>query len=267
MCGMKVRAAAVAGTFYSADPRQLAREVDQYLAAGLARLRGSIGAIKAVIAPHAGYRYSGPIAGTVYAALSAQAPGIRRVVLLGPAHRVHVSGLAASAAEAFATPLGEVPVDRAAIIGTLRRRHVRIFDAAHATEHSLEVQLPFLQRLLGEFTLVPLAVGAADHAAVADVLDDLWGGPETLIVISSDLSHYYDYDTARRLDGETAAAIESLRPDLLGPESACGRVPVGGLLVAAQRRGLRARQVDLRNSGDTAGSAGEVVGYGGFVLS
>jgi MEMO1 family protein len=265
---MAVRAPAVAGMFYPADPTTLGREVDRHLAGGLARLRGAGGAAKAVIAPHAGYRYSGPIAGTVYAALAAQADSIQRVVLLGPAHRVHVAGLAASAADAFVTPLGEVPLDRPAVQRCLRLRpQVRILDAAHAAEHSLEVQLPFLQRLLGAFTLVPFAVGAAEYDAVADVLDELWGGPETLIVVSSDLSHYYDYDTARRLDGETAAAIESLRPEDLGPESACGRIPIGGLLVAARRRGLRVRQVDLRNSGDTAGPHGEVVGYGGFVLS
>lgn len=253
--------------FYPADPTALRTEVDRHLAGGLARLRGAGGAAKAIIAPHAGYRYSGPIAGTVYAALAAQAHSIHRVVLLGPAHRVHVAGLAASAADAFVTPLGEVPLDRPAVQHCLLRPQVRILDAAHAAEHSLEVQLPFLQRLLGAFTLVPFAVGAAEHGAVADVLDELWGGPETLIVVSSDLSHYYDYDTARRLDRETAAAIESLRPEDLGPESACGRIPIGGLLVAARRHGLRVRQVDLRNSGDTAGPQGEVVGYGGFVLS
>ena len=264
---MKVRRPAVAGSFYPADPQALATAVDRYLASGRDRLTDPGPPPHALVAPHAGYVYSGPIAGTAYAAVGPRAARIERVVLLGPAHRTYVEGLAASSADAFATPLGEVAVDRSALECVLRRPQVAILDAAHATEHSLEVQLPFLQRALGRFSLIPLAVGAATHAAVAEVLDDVWGGDETLVVISSDLSHYYDYDTARRLDAETAHAIEALLPAALGPDSACGRIPVGGLLLAAQRRGLRARLLDLRNSGDTAGSRDEVVGYGAFAFS
>jgi len=260
---MKVRRPAVAGSFYPADRSTLATAVDRYVAAGRERLGDHVAAPKALIVPHAGYVYSGPIAGTAYAACGA---GIERVVLLGPAHRTYVDGLAASSADAFATPLGDVALDGGARAHALRRPQVGIGDAAHAGEHSLEVQLPFLQRILSHFTVLPLAVGDASHGAVAEVLDDLWGGEETLVLISSDLSHYYDYDTACRLDAATARAIETLSPEALGPDSACGRIPVGGLLLAAQRHGLRAQLLDLRNSGDTAGSRDEVVGYGAFAF-
>jgi AmmeMemoRadiSam system protein B len=265
---MNTRRPAVAGSFYPADPAALAAAVDGYVAVGRQQLarRGVGETPKALIVPHAGYVYSGPIAGTAYATVAAGVT-IARVVLLGPAHRIYVDGLAASSADAFATPLGEIPLDRPAIDALLRRTQVAVIDAAHADEHSLEVQLPFLQRVLGRFRLVPLAVGAATHTAVADVLDELWGAADTLIVISSDLSHYYDYATATRLDADTAAAIEALQPERLGTESACGRIPVGGLLIAARRRGLRGRLLDLRNSGDTAGPREEVVGYGAFAFS
>jgi AmmeMemoRadiSam system protein B len=266
---MKIRPAAVAGTFYPADPASLTATVEGHLVAGHERLRQTHyrGVPKAIIVPHAGYIYSGAIAGTVYAAVRERCPGIERVVLLGPAHRVRVDGLAASAADAFATPLGEVPLDRVAVHDSLRHSQVHLFDGAHATEHSLETQLPFLQCVLQHFELIPFAVGAATHAEVAEVLDDIWGGPETLVVVSSDLSHYYDSATAARLDSETADAIATLHAERLGPESACGRIPVGGLLIAAQRRGLHATLLDLRNSGDTAGPRDEVVGYGAFAFA
>jgi hypothetical protein len=196
--------------------------------------------------------------------VAAVASRISRVVLLGPSHRVWLRGLATHSAAAFATPLGEIPLDREAIERALTLPQVVLDDTAHAREHSLEVQLPFLQWVLGRFALVPFAVGDADTAEVAEVLELLWGGDETLIVISSDLSHYYDYDTARRLDDDTRRAIESLRPEDLDAESACGRIPVRGLLSAARRHGLTARTLDLRNSGDTAGSREQVVGYGAW---
>ena len=264
---MRTRPPAVAGSFYPADPAALGAALDRYLDEGHRRLaRRPAGAPKAVIAPHAGYVYSGPIAGTVYAAVQTRCTGIERVVLLGPAHRVRVDGLAASSADAFATPLGEIPLDRVALHDSARHPQVRVLDAAHAAEHSLEVQLPFLQRVLGRFELIPFAVGAATHAEVAEVLDDLWGGPETLVVISSDLSHYHDYDTAVRLDTVTADAIAALHAERLDAESACGRIPIGGLIIAAQRHGLHPHLLDLRNSGDTAGPRDEVVGYGAFAF-
>jgi AmmeMemoRadiSam system protein B len=265
----RIRRPAVAGSFYPADPAQLAAAVDGYVAAGRARLAHLDGgrAPKAIIAPHAGYVYSGPIAGSAYAAVAPEATAIERVVLLGPAHRVAVDGLAASSADAFATPLGDVAVDRPAIDRARRRSAVAVDDTAHAAEHSLEVHLPFMQRVLTAFTIVPFAVGDASHEAVADVLEDLWGGRETLIVVSSDLSHYHDYATANRLDADTAEAIEHLDADRLGGGSACGRIPIGGLLVAAKRRHLHVHRLDLRNSGDTAGPRDEVVGYGAFAIT
>jgi AmmeMemoRadiSam system protein B len=191
---------------------------------------------------------------------------VGRVVLLGPSHRVALEGLAVSGADVFETPLGAVPVDREAVEAALRFPQVQLLDLAHGSEHSLEVHLPFLQHVLGEFSLVPFSVGFATPEEVDEVLEALWGGDETLIVVSTDLSHYYDYQTAQRLDAVTTRAIEELRPADLDDESACGRVPVRGLLVAARRHGLRVRTVDLRNSGDTAGTRGEVVGYGSYVL-
>jgi AmmeMemoRadiSam system protein A len=180
---------------------------------------------------------------------------------------VSLRGLAASSADVFRTPLGDVPLDRGAIAQALELPQVETLDEAHAHEHSLEVHLPFLQRVLGSFLLTPLVVGEASPDQVAEVLELLWGGPETLIVISSDLSHYYDYAAARRMDTETARAIETLDPRGLGAESACGRVPVRGLLLAAQRRGLGVTCLDLRSSGDTAGPRDQVVGYGAWAFS
>jgi MEMO1 family protein len=265
---MRVRLPAVAGAFYPDDPDALAAAVDRLLADGRARLAriADVGTPKAIIAPHAGYMYSGAIAGSAYAAVQPHGAAVERVVLLGPAHRVRVDGLAASDADAFATPLGNVRVDRVGVHDSLRHPQVHVHNAAHGGEHSLEVQLPFLQRTLGDFEIIPFAVGDATHTEVAEVLDDLWGGPETLIVVSSDLSHYHDHATAQRLDTGTAVAIESQHAEQLGPESACGRIPIGGLLVAAARHGLHVRRLDLRTSGDTAGPRDTVVGYGAFAL-
>jgi AmmeMemoRadiSam system protein B len=189
------------------------------------------------------------------------------VVLLGPSHRVALAGLAAPSSDAFSTPLGEVPLDRAALDSILEMPQVQLLDAAHQAEHSLEVQLPFLQHLLVDFSLVPLSVGDASAEEVGEVIERLWGGAETLIVISSDLSHYYDYETAQRLDAATSRAIEALDPEALDHESACGRIPARGLLLAAKRHGLSVETVDLRNSGDTAGMKSEVVGYGAYVFA
>ncbi len=262
----RVRRPAVAGTFYPADPREL-RELVGCQLADAAEPAPDEAPPKALIAPHAGYVYSGPIAATAYRRLGPVAPRIERVVLLGPSHRVFVEGLAAPSVDAFATPLGEIPIDRESVERILALPQVSLLDAAHAYEHSLEVHLPFLQAVLPAFSLVPLSVGDATAEEVDEVLEALWGGPETLIVVSSDLSHYYPYETARRMDAATSEAIEALRPEGLDEESACGRVPVRGLLVAARRKGLRARTLDLRNSGDTAGPRGEVVGYGAYLFA
>jgi hypothetical protein len=220
---------------------------------------------KALIVPHAGYIYSGPIAASAYARLIPLSGTIRRVVLLGPTHRVAVRGLALPACDAFATPLGQVPVDHEAEALLAGLPQVIRHPGTHAQEHSLEVQLPFLQEVLGDFSLVPLAVGDASPEEVAQVLEALWGGPETLIVISSDLSHYHTWAAARDLDGATACRILALSL-LQDHEQACGATPVNGLLLAARHHGLVPRMLDLRNSGDTAGDRHRVVGYGAFAF-
>jgi AmmeMemoRadiSam system protein B len=255
-----IRPPAVAGTFYPQDPRELRQMVERLLAAAPPP---SGPPPKAVIAPHAGYVYSGPIAATAFAALAVRP--IRRVVLLGPAHRVPVSGLALPGAAGFATPLGTVEVDAAAIAALAGLPQVVESPVAHAPEHSLEVELPFLQVLLGEFRLLPLVVGDASGPEIADALDRVWGDQETAIVISSDLSHYLPYDVARRVDEETAGQIL----ELAGPidaRRACGARPIDGLLVASRRRGLKPELLDLRSSGDTAGDRRQVVGYGAFAF-
>ncbi len=223
---------------------------------------------KAIIAPHAGYVFSGPIAASAYAQLAPARDTIKRVLLLGPSHFALFDGLAASSAEVFATPLGTVPVDTAAIRDLCSRLpQVRVRDEAHADEHALEVQLPFLQVVLADFKIVPLLVGDASDEEVAEVIEALWGDDETRIVISSDLSHYHDYETAQQTDSETARAIESLNAKKLRGDLACGCRPICGLLSAAKERGMRCRTVDLRNSGDTSGDRDRVVGYGAFVFT
>lgn len=256
-----IRRPAVAGQFYPQDGGQLQRQVGRYLEAA-GKVSGS--APKAIIAPHAGYIYSGPIAGTAYAHLAQANGAVRRVILLGPAHWVQVRGLAASSAESFATPLGSVPLDKEAMDRILPLPQVQVADQAHEREHSLEVQLPFLQMIFSRFSLVPLAVGMATDAEVAEAINALWGGSETVIVISSDLSHYHDYHAAVKLDKVTAAAIEGLQEVSEG--QACGRRAINGMVRLARERGLSARTVDLRNSGDTAGPRDRVVGYGAFVF-
>jgi hypothetical protein len=257
------RPPAVAGMFYPDDPAQLRDDVARYL--GTVAARGP--RPKAIIAPHAGYVYSGPIAASGYARIRPYAGAITRVVLLGPSHRVALRGIAAPSVDAFATPLGDIPLDRAALERLAAFDFVRTLDRAHAREHSLEVQLPFLQLVLGDFRLVPLVVGDASAAEVAQVIDALWGGDETLIVISSDLSHYHSYAEAQRLDTATSHAIEQLRYEDIGYDDACGRVPISGLLYSARRRGMHMTTLDLRSSGDTAGPRDRVVGYGAYVLT
>ncbi|MFH1044390.1 MAG: AmmeMemoRadiSam system protein B [Pseudomonadota bacterium] len=261
---VSVRPAAVAGMFYPASPNELAREVDDLLGhsagGGLAP-----GFPKALIVPHAGYVYSGSVAAEAYDRLRPARGIVNRVVLLGPCHRVPVRGLALPDAAAFATPLGQVPIDLEAIASLAGLPQVVVSGAAHAEEHALEVQLPFLQRVLGEFSLVPLAVGAATPEQVSEVIGRLWGGAETLIVISSDLSHYHPYEEACAIDRGTAQEILECSTGI-DHEQACGATPVAGLLLAARRHGLKAELLDLRNSGDTAGGRGRVVGYGAFAF-
>ncbi len=262
MMNATVRPAAVAGTFYPGSDRALGAAVAEMLAGAEAASM----AAKALIVPHAGYVYSGPIAASAYVALRKSAAAIRRVILFGPAHRVWVPGLAASSADCFETPLGRVPVDRQAVDAATDLPQVAIDDAAHAQEHSLEVQLPFLQAVLDDFAIAPFVVGGAAPTQVAAVMDRLWGGPETLIVVSSDLSHYLPYTEAQRIDRTTAERI--LHGQTLGhDERACGATPIDGLIEVAHRRKLIPKLLDLRNSGDTAGDRSRVVGYAAFAFT
>ena len=252
------RQPAVAGMFYPANPVELSTEVRMLLAG--ARRASSSRVPKALIVPHAGYVYSGPVAAEAYARLAPVSNQIRRVVLLGPVHRVPVRGLALPRATEFVTPLGKIPLDMEAMSAVSELPQVTVSDEAHALEHSLEVHLPFLQTVLGEFSLLPFAVGNATPEQVAEVLERVWGGEETLIVISSDLSHFLPHDMAKQIDGETVNRILALRPGL-NHEQACGATPVNGLLVYAAKHGLAVEALDVRNSGDTAGDKSRVVGY------
>ncbi|MFP3873533.1 MAG: AmmeMemoRadiSam system protein B [Thiohalophilus sp.] len=260
-----IRQPAVAGMFYPSDPARLRPMLEEYLQQARARLGSDEPVPRAIIAPHAGYVYSGPVAASAYARIQPAHARFKRVLLLGPSHRVAVRGLATSSASHFLTPLGQIPLDRAAIERLETLPQVTRADQAHAMEHSLEVQLPFLQMVLDEFVLVPLVVGEADPHEVDEVIEQFWDD-QTLIVISSDLSHYHDYATAQRLDSATSKAIEALQPEAIGYGDACGRNPVNGLLQFAREHGLHATTVDLRNSGDTAGPRDQVVGYGAYLI-
>ncbi len=257
-----IRQPAVAGYFYPADPDDL----HQLLSCLLEDAKVDAKVPKAMIAPHAGYKYSGKSAATAYARLKKAADTINRVVLVGPCHRVGFRGLALSRAKTFATPLGNIPVDLEAVELLLKLPTVQILEQAHAQEHSLEVQLPFLQETLTDFKIVPIVVGNATPEEVAEVIETLWGGAETLFVISSDLSHFHDYKTAQGIDRLTSHYIELLQYQQLDSESACGRLPIAGLLKLAKEKSLRIKNIDLRNSGDADGNKTRVVGYGAYVI-
>ncbi|CAA9270738.1 MAG: COG1355, Predicted dioxygenase [uncultured Acidimicrobiales bacterium] len=261
-----IRPPAVAGTFYPAEAEALVDALRTPLSAAQAPPPGTA-VPKALVVPHAGYVYSGSIAASAYLRLIPVRSVIRRVVLLGPSHRVPLEGIAVPGSDAFATPLGQVPVADDARTAVLALPNVSIDDTAHAAEHSLEVQLPFLQVLLETFEVLPLAVGRTRPEDVADVLDVVWGGPETIVLASTDLSHYQGYSEARVRDGRTAAAIAALEPEAIGDGDACGAYALRGLLSAARARQLTVEQIDLRSSGDTAGDRERVVGYGAFAIA
>jgi len=262
----QIRASAVAGTFYPADPAALSATVSALLALPSSIPSTETTAPKALIVPHAGYVYSGPVAASAYRLLAPLRDQIKRVVLLGPSHRIAFRGMAATQAQIYRTPLGDIPLDQDWLAKAAGIPGFGFLDQAHDGEHSLEVHLPFLQTLLGAFKLVPIVCGQAEPGQVAALLACLWGGPETLVVISSDLSHYLDYENCRALDNRTCEAIEHLDAAALGQDQACGRVPVGGLLALAQQNHLRVATLDLRNSGDTAGPRDRVVGYGAWAF-
>lgn len=257
-----IRPPAVAGLFYPAVPERLAHDVQQLLSKAPPHALTP----KALIVPHAGYIYSGPVAAAAYAALCPSAARIRRVVLLGPTHRVAVRGLALPGADAFDTPLGRLMLDVPLARAIAQLPQVSVSAQVHELEHSLEVQLPFLQSVLGDFSLLPLAVGMASAEEVAEVLETIWGGEETLIVISSDLSHYLPYATAQRVDRATVQSILDLQQPI-SHDQACGGTPISGLILAAQHHGLTPHLLDLRNSGDTAGTRDQVVGYASFAFT
>lgn len=264
LASTKIRPPAVAGLFYPDDPSELRDVVSEHLRQ-TAVVNSGLAAPKALIVPHAGYIYSGGIAGAAYAQVAHRRREIRRIVLIGPSHRVYLRGIAAPAAEAFQTPLGMVPIDLELKARLLARGRAVESDTPHATEHSLEVQLPFLQMLFEDFSLLPLALGSALPEAVAAALADVWGDEETLVLVSSDLSHYLPYDAAREVDSETIAAILTQDPTLTG-EQACGYVGINGLSWLARQRGLKIEEIARCNSGDTAGDRMRVVGYGAFAL-
>ncbi len=260
----KIRSPAVAGSFYPGTAQELNLLIDDYL--------GSIDTpslkrrIKAMIVPHAGYIYSGLTAASAYSKLIPFAQDISRVVLLGPSHRIPLLGLASSSHDYFQTPLGEVPLDKAVIEQLEQLPFVKAYDDAHTQEHSLEVQLPFLQKVLGDFKLVPLVIGQVEDQQVSDVIESLWQLENTLFLISSDLSHYLDYERAHECDLATSQAIEDLTPEKIHYEQACGHSAIAGMLLSAQKHNLIVQKLDLRNSGDTAGSKDRVVGYGSWAF-
>lgn len=257
-----VRESTVAGTFYTSDPTGLAASIDAMLAQA-----DDMGPVpKAIIVPHAGHVYSGPIAASVYARVRKARKTITQVVLLGPSHSIGFSGMAVTSATTYRTPLGTIPIDSEAMAKIADFPGITVLNQAHEQEHSIEVQLPFLQRTLGEFKLAPLVVGDAPKEEVARLLEALWGDEHTLIVISSDLSHHHPYGEAKRIDANTSARIVSLAADLTGDE-ACGCRVINGLLHLARRRGYHVEQVDVRSSGDTAGDQGSVVGYGSYIIT
>lgn len=261
---LSARPAAVAGRFYPDDPQALRSVLAQSLRKAVVS-EPDERPVRALIAPHAGYVYSGPIAGSAYRLLETRKPRIRRVILIGPSHYVAFAGLAVPDVEAFDTPLGRVLIDHEAREKVLGAAAVVVSGRPHANEHSLEVHLPFLQFLLGDFLFLPLLASAAAATTVAQVIERAWAGDDMLIIVSSDLSHYLDYASARQLDAATGRAIVS-RSTALGGTEACGCVAINGLMALARRRNLEVHQLDLRNSGDTAGERARVVGYGAYAL-
>lgn len=260
----KIRPAAVAGMFYENDPSALIKHVDT-LIDNADNAQPDASNPKALIVPHAGYVYSGMTAAAAYALLEPRRDSISRVILLGPVHRKPVHGLALPGTDVFRTPLGDIEIDQdaASLISALPQ--VVVSEQAHALEHSLEVQLPFLQRVLDNFRLLPLAVGDATSEEVAEVLNLLWDGEQTLIIVSSDLSHFHSYTEALKIDTQTVENILALKPDITH-EQACGGTPVNGMLLAARQHGLNPELIDFRNSGDTAGDKNRVVGYASFAF-
>ena len=265
-----IRPPAVAGSFYPADADILRSEIDGLIGAALHTDIVQNKAIpKAIIVPHAGLMFSGSLAALGFATVRALKDTIKRILIIGPAHRMAFQGIALAKADGFATPLGNLRCDLGALQSALALPQVQILDDAHRLEHGLEIELPFIQRLFGEKTdigIVPLLVGRCSPRQVHEVIEALWGGPETLIVISSDLSHFHDYDTAKSMDNHTRAMIEALDAENIGSNDACGALPVGGMLLSARKRGMQIKTLGMRNSGDVTGDKSRVVGYGAWAI-
>lgn len=259
---VSIRPTAVAGSFYPKQASELNNMLEKYLADDSVKIASP----KAIIAPHAGYIYSGPTAASVYSNIEQIKEQITRVVLLGPTHRVYVKGIALPSNTHFASPLGNVTIDTQSLSKISAHTFVEYIDEAHTQEHSLEVHIPFLQKVLNNFVLLPILVGDATPEQVSTILNDLWGDDETLIVISSDLSHFLNYETANKTDRNTTKLIENFDYEHIGSKQACGCMPMRGLLKIAQEKNMSIQTVDLRNSGDTAGTKDRVVGYGAYAL-
>ena len=271
----RVRSPAVAGVFYPEDPALLRRTVEQYLtdasgsaaAPGRADERNAALPIKILVVPHAGYAYSGPVAASAYRRLAKRDAPIHRVVLVGPSHRVPFSGIAFPSADAFRTPLGDIPIDRSALAAWADLPFVTVRDDAHQREHSLEVQLPFLQHVAPNAMIIPLVVGDAQPRDLQLAIERVWDGPETVVIVSSDLSHYLPYDEAKAVDAATTRRIANLDSGQVSPAQACGAIGVEAALRLARGHGLSPQVLDVRNSGDTAGDRSRVVGYGAYAFA
>jgi AmmeMemoRadiSam system protein B/AmmeMemoRadiSam system protein A len=257
---LSIRQAAVAGTFYPADKEELTAMIDSFYAN--ASDQPAVG--KALIAPHAGYIYSGEIAASCYAPLRKRKNTISKVVLLGPSHYVGFMGMALPTVDFFTTPLGDIPIDKELHKKAIECEDTFTLDNAHLQEHSLEVHLPFLQKSLESFTLLPVVVGQCDPKLIAKMLHEVWGGPETLIVISTDMSHFKNYQDAQKCDQKTADNIVNFNIESIDHYDACGSAPVLGLLQAIKNK-FKIKLIDIRNSGDTAGDKDRVVGYASFI--
>jgi len=261
-----IKNCSVDGLFYPRDPQQLETDILGYLQSALTA-PDETRTPKAIVVPHAGYVYSGEIAAAAYAAISDRRAAITRVVILAPSHRIPFQGVAYSEADYFRTPLGDIPVDTDSTENLIRLDSTIKLEVAFDGEHSLEVQLPFLQVVLDKFSIVPLVVGSIPPQVLSTTIETLWGGDETLLVVSSDLSHFHDYQTARQQDARTSKAIIELAYEKLSHDDACGYTPLAGVLNLARRKKMTATAVDTRNSGDTAGDKARVVGYGAYLLS
>lgn len=259
---VSIRPTAVAGSFYPKQASELNTMLDKYLSLETVKIASP----KAIIAPHAGYIYSGLTAASIYSNVEQIKDKVRRVVLLGPTHRVYVKGIALPTNTHFASPLGNVTLDTQSLNKISKHSFVHYIDEAHEQEHSLEVHIPFLQKVLSDFVLSPILIGEASPGQVAIILNELWGGEETLIVISSDLSHFHDYETAAKTDNKTTQLIENFDYEHIGSKQACGCMPMRGLLKLAQEKNMSIKTIDVRNSGDTAGTKDRVVGYGAYAL-